>query len=253
MRVHDMQTLDLSTLTDLGPGDMVYRSVASAKAICAERMMISAESGSFYTDWRSAFSSRGSSYYLHKKIGIPAIPTIPFIPDTDDGIVRAVKQLGDFPIIVKMVGGSHGVGVVRVDSLVSLKSLLDYLRSMRASLLLRKYIPHNYYARLIVVGDKVVASHVTYAIEDEFRTNAGEDAKHKREARVFSQEIQDMAVRAVQALGLETGGVDLLFDEHEQPHLAEVNFPHDFSVTQAITGIDVAKAMVEHLINKCRK
>ena len=59
-----------------------------------------------------------------------------------------------------------------------------------------------------------------------------------------------MAVKAVKTLGLETGGVDLLFDTDGKPFLTEVNFPHDFSMTQKITGIDIAQAMVKHLMSK---
>lgn len=248
--VHEEQTLDLAHLPELGPNDMIYRSASGAKAQRVERMMTTPTTASFRKNWTSVFDDRGCSYYLHEKIGIPVIPSVPFIPDTDEGIESAVAQLGNFPLIVKILGGSHGVGVVRIDSMPSLKSLLDYLRAARIRVLLRKYIPHKYYARLVVVGDDVVASHIAFAMEAEFRTNAGDDTHQKREARVFSPEIRAMAVRAVHALGLETGGVDLLFDVNDQPHLAEVNFPNDFSVTQRVTGIDIAEAMVKHLLAK---
>lgn len=248
-KLHDMAKLDLADIEALGAEDMVYRSVTGSKAARAEKLMMTAECASFYVNWTSVFGSRSCSYFLHEKIGIPVIASVPFIPDTADGIRKAVEQLGDFPIVVKVLGGSHGVGVIRVDSLPSLTSLLDYLRSVNANVLLRKYIEHDYYSRLVVVGNKVVASHITNALTDEFRTNAG-DAERTREARVFSREIQDIAVRAVHSLGLETGGVDLLFDTSGQPHLAEVNFPNDFTFTQKITGIDIAEEMVKHLMSK---
>lgn len=249
-KMHDVATLDLAELEALGPGDMLYRSVSGIKAARAEKLLMSPECASFYVNWTSVFNSRGCSYFLHEKLGIPVIPSVPFIPDTTDGIRKAVEQLGDFPVVVKVLGGSHGVGVVRVDSLPSLTSLLDYLRSVNASVLLRKYISHKYYSRLVVVGDRVVASHITDTLDDEFRTNAGDENKHTREPKVFPQEIQDIAVHAVQSLGLETGGVDLLFDDEGNPHLAEVNFPNDFTTTQRVTGIDIAQEMVKHLMAK---
>ncbi len=231
---------------------MVYRAAVSDSARRIERMITGPNVATFRTNWISLFSGRGCSYYLHEKIGLPVIPSVPFIPETDAGIERAMEELGGFPVIVKILGGSLGVGVIRIDSSPSLKSLLDYLRSKDANVLIRKYIPHKYYGRLVVVGDSVVASHITFNVDGEFRTNAGDGLKNVREAKVFSPEIQAIAVKAVHALGLETGGVDLLFDADGNPHLAEVNFPNDFSVTQKITGIDIAQAMVVHLMGKIK-
>ncbi len=247
---YDVQTTDPSTLSDLGADDMLYRSRVGPQARLLERLLISQNCSHFYTNWAAAFNIRGGSYYLHKKLGLPVIPTVPFMPKSDEGILRAVEALGEFPIIVKAVGGSNGVGVMRIDSMQSLKSVLDYLRSQQAQVLLRKYVPHEYYARMVVVDNAVVASHTTYTNENEFRTNAGKLADNKREARTFSPEIQKMCVEAVRAHGSETGGVDLLFDENDKPYIAEVNFPNDFACTQEITGIDIAEEMIKYLMKK---
>jgi glutathione synthase/RimK-type ligase-like ATP-grasp enzyme len=232
---------------------MVYRCVYYDKSKVAERLMMSSDTASFRNNWASVVDARGCSYFIHKKVGLPVVPSVPFVPNTSEEIEKVVEQLGGFPMIVKVRGGSHGVGVIRVDSLGGLKSLLDYFRSGQVNILIRKYIPHDHYARLVVVGDRVVASHVAYVMDNEFRTNAGDDTQQRREAVVFSPEVQAIAVRAVQALGLETGGVDLLFDKHGQPFLTEVNFPHDFSITQHFTGINIAEAMVKHLMEKTQK
>lgn len=250
---YDINTVDPATLSDLSADDLLYRSKVGPQARLIERMLISQHCSHFYTNWASAFNVRGGSYYLHKKLGLPVIPTVPFLPKTNEGILKAVDELGQFPIIVKAVGGSQGVGVMRIDSLQSLRSVLDYLRSISAQVLLRKYVPHEYYARMVVVGNSVVASHTTYTNEDEFRTNAGKLEDNKREARVFSEEIQKICVEAVHAHGSETGGVDLLFDENDKPYIAEVNFPNDFGQTQEITGIDIAHEMVKYLMSKASK
>lgn len=250
--VHDMRTTSLATLQPLGKGDMVYRAVSGRDAVHAERLLAGPDVATFRTEWIATYNERHCSYLSHERVGIPVIPSVSFIPESGEAVAAVAERLGGFPIVVKVLGGSHGVGVIRVDSLLSLQSLLDYLRAHRAAVLIRKYIPHEYYARLVVVGDRVVASHVTFNHGDDFRTNSGDTSQRKREARVFPEDVQAMAVKAVQTLGLECGGVDLLFDAEGKAYVAEVNFPNDFRFTQEATGIDIAEAMVRHLMQKAQ-
>ena len=59
-----------------------------------------------------------------------------------------------------------------------------------------------------------------------------------------------LAERAVAALGLEFGGVDILVDEQGTATIAEVNFPCNFARNQMNTGTDVAGLLVDHLMAK---
>lgn len=248
---YNIKTLDPSTLTELGADDMLYRSKVGSRARLIERLLISNDCSHFYKNLSTAFHSRGGSYHVNKKAGLPVIPTVPFLPGTEEGILKAVEELGQFPIIIKVVGGAHGVGVMRVDSLQSLKSVLDYLRSTDVEVLLRKYIKNHYQVRVVVVGDSVVSSRATYAVEGEFRTNSVKDYRNQKHEPVeLSVEIQNICVEAVHSHGSETGGVDLLFDEEGNEYIAEVNFPNDFSYNQEITGVDIASEMVKFLMDK---
>lgn len=242
--------MELSKVPALGKDDLLYRSTAHKEARIAERLMIGPDCAHFYSKWEDANSFRGTSWYVHKKLGLPVIPTFPGVPKNAQEQERVLKDLGGFPIILKAVGGSLGVGVMRIDSQKSLNSITDYFVEREIDVLLRKYIKHDYYVRAVVVGDKVVASHAAYVMEGEFRTNAGDDTDQKRKAVTLSPETQRDVVRAVHSLGIETGGVDLLFDEEDRPYISEVNFPNNFTVTQGVTGIDIAKRMIEHLIKK---
>jgi len=250
--LHDVQQLDLFQLPALGHTDLLYRAAIAGKAVEAQRRMISSECTSFHADWEMVFNGESSSYFLHAAHELPAIPSFSGIPQTENEILQCVEQLGPFPLIVKVTGNSLGVGVMRVDSIESLRSVLDYLKSLKVDVLIRKYIDHDYYVRAIVVGDQVVASHAAYAMSGDFRTNTGDDTHQKREARVLTPEQQVMVVESVRVLGVETGGVDLLFDTDDNPFIAEVNFPNNFSVTQGVTGIDIASKMVQYLMKKAQ-
>ncbi|HCC05351.1 TPA: hypothetical protein DEP58_03535 [Patescibacteria group bacterium] len=249
------KSFTLSTLPKLGKGDLIYRSAVGPTVSIAEKMMVNDDVMSFYTTWQSVNLTRVASWFTHKKFGLPVVPTFPDIPSSAEELHQVVERLGSFPIIVKVTGGSLGVGVMRIDSMKSLQSVLDYLVSTKAVAMLRRYIPHDFYVRAVVVGDRVVASHATYVAEGEFRTNVlnGNVEQQRREARVLPEEIQNIAVQAVRTLGLETGGVDLLYDKDNQPYIAEVNFPNDFATTQKVTGIDIAGEMVAYLVKKAGK
>lgn len=250
MRAPDVQQMDLFELPVLGAHDLLYRSAVSRKAVDAQRRMITPECTSFHTDWSFVFNGEAPSYFLHQAHGLPAIPSFPGIPESEKELHQCVELLGPFPLIIKVTGNSMGVGVMRVDSLKSMRSVLDYLKSLKVDVLIRKYIEHEYYVRSVVVGGRVVASHAAFAVSEEFRTNAGDDTHQKREARVLSDEQQAMVVESVRVLGIEAGGVDLLFDKDDKPFIAEVNFPNNFTITQSVTGIDIASEMVSYLANK---
>lgn len=241
------------TLPKLGKGDALYRDARGQVARITERTLNGENVATFYTDWHSANYARSASWFTHIKHGLPVVPSYPGIPQSRQELEACVESLGSFPIIIKAVGGSLGVGVMRVDSMKSLQSVLDYFQAKDAGVMLRKYIPHDYYVRAVVVGDEVVASHCAYVMEGEFRTNAGDDTDQRRDTVELSEEVKDEVVQAVQVLGFENGGVDLLFDRENGKHyIAEANFPNNFSVTQKVTGVDIAEKMIEHLLKKAK-
>lgn len=248
--VLDLATTDPLHLPVLVSGDMLYRSAIHPKARLIEKLMLNDSCTHIYPDLFSALSSHGGSFFHHQRMKISTIPTIPFIPEANESLEKIVADLGGVPLVVKIVGGSLGVGVIRVDSLESLRSLVDYLRGNVPYAYIRKYIKHDYYVRAAVIGGEVVASHKTYSVEGEFRTNAVNGNDQRREPVVLPQHIQQMAVEAAAAIHIEFAGVDILFDEAGIPYIAEVNSPFDFSGTQALTGIDIAGKLVAYLAQK---
>jgi len=244
------KSFTLSDAPKLGKGDLLYRSASSTEAITLERVMVTKDATTFHTDLHALNSARIASWFTHQQYGLPVVPTYPGIPSTKEEIESVVEKLGSFPIIIKVTGGSLGVGVMRIDSMKSLQSILDYLKAKGAKVMLRKYIPHDYYVRAVVVGDEVVASNATYVLDGEFRTNVATNEDQKRETKILPKEVQKAVVDAVRTLKRETGGVDLIFDKEENPYIAEVNFPNDFHTAQKVTKIDIAGKMIDYLIEK---
>lgn len=249
----EAETFDFSTVPQLTKEDLVYRVSIHDKAKRVEKLLLNQHAISFHTNVTGALTKYENvvdATILHEKLGLPIIPTIFDITTNKDLLARYVNKLDNFPIIVKVAGGCHGLGVIKADSMQSLSSIVDHFVANDDKCVLRKYIPHTKQGRIIVVGDKVVGSHEN-SVGNDFRSNVGEKKDRVWEAKEYSEDIQDMAVQAVNSLGLEFGGVDILFDkESGTPYIAEVNTPCQFELTQELTGIDIAGIMVDYLVEK---
>lgn len=255
LTVHDMcwDQFDFSSPPKLTNEDGLFALSFDRGTKIMERVLLNEEVHTFYNHYTDAIAKPdnvvGTSLLL-QKAGVDIIPTI-FSLSKDKNVLKSyVDALGGFPVIVKSAGGSHGRGVMKIDSLDSLASVCDYLLTLDHDFVLRAFIPHTKQARLIVVGDQVVASHQNYATLD-FRSNVGPNELRTREVVDFSTEICHMAVQAVRTLHYEFGGVDILFhNKTNKPYIAEVNFPCFFPSTQQLTGVDIAMKMIEHLMKK---
>lgn len=84
-----------------------------------------------------------------------------------------------------------------------------------------------------------------------FRSGVTERATKK--GVVFSQNIQDIAIQAVQSAGVYFGGVDLLSDKDDEPHIAEVNFPCAFTSTERIASVDISGPLVDFLSERVQQ
>ncbi|XOU94730.1 MAG: ATP-grasp domain-containing protein [Candidatus Kerfeldbacteria bacterium] len=232
--------------------DALYRANTTPYARQIEIELLNEKVATFYTDYRKALHG-GMNAAADEKIyienGVPTPKTIFIITKDKKNIESQIQDLNGPPYIVKVSGKSHGVGVMKVDSIESLFSVLDYLRNDEAKVMIREYIPVTSSARLVVLGDKVIDSIEYQAPKDDFRSNVGNP---KVITKKFPKDIKDTAIKAVQLLNLEFGGVDILIHNNKH-YLTEVNYPCFFPRAQQITGTDIAAQMIEYLYNKQNK
>lgn len=250
----EAQSYDFSQEPQLQNGDALYRISLDTRSRLIEKRLILDGIQTLYQDADFCLkdihgSAVGMIYTLiEEKAGVPIIPTIYDLPETQELQQRAVEKLGGFPVVIKATGGTHGHGVMKIDSLESLNSVADYLRDQSPFFMLRQFIPHQRQGRLIVLDGEVIASHENLRSID-FRTNTGSNSVRKRQVVVHDEMIQQIAIQAVESLHLRYGGVDILFHEkNNTPYVAEVNYPCYFLTTQEMTGIDVAGKLVDALM-----
>ncbi|MDP2642852.1 MAG: RimK family alpha-L-glutamate ligase [Candidatus Peregrinibacteria bacterium] len=166
-----------------------------------------------------------------------------------DDLKSAVKLLGGFPVIVKQPYGSFGNGVVIVESMRALNSFLVWDKPMY---LLQQFVKYakGRDIRIFVINGKVVGSMMRSAKKGEFRSNIELGGKGMN-IEITEQEA-DIAIRSIEALGLEYGGVDVI-RANGCPVVLEVNSNPGFKALEMATGVNIAKEIVTHAVEYASK
>lgn len=157
----------------------------------------------------------------------------------------AVEGCGGMPVIVKSPFGSYGAGVTIVESKRALKSMLDWEDSN--IYMIQEFVKYSRGRdiRVFVVGGKVVGTMMRSACRGEFRSNI--ELGGKGTPVEITDEEKEISLKAVQALDLEYGGVDILRSKFG-PVVLEVNSNPGFKALEVSTGADIAGAIVEFAV-----
>jgi glutathione synthase/RimK-type ligase-like ATP-grasp enzyme len=247
----DSLTIDYSKLPVLSETDFLYNAARGSETL--ETILLNENVTTFYVNnpkFVVANSDTTKYSILHQKAGISEPKTI-FNPRNNRLHLKSyIDFIGGFPVVLKTKNGTLGIGTIIAKDFETLFSVADYLTSTNTEFIIRQFIKPKEVARLIVVGNKVVASNQKFVVYDDFRTSV----KHRLPSpKKYPIEIEEMAVKASHLINFENTGVDIIFDENNIPYLLEVNMPHDFTTTARVSGIDISKLMVEHLITKIKK
>lgn len=184
---------------------------------------------------------------LHS-LGIPTPRTVAI--NALSALDMAIPAVGGSPVIVKDPFGSFGQGVVIAESKRAAKSVLGMVKmGYGRSVMIQEYVSESEGrdTRVFVVGDKVVASMERSAQAEEFRSNVELGGETK--AVVATDKYAQIALASTRALGLDVAGVDII-ESKRGPVVLEVNANPGFKALEAITGIDVASAYIEHALAK---
>lgn len=183
------------------------------------------------------------------KLPIPRTMLVRFPVDVD----LVAQQIG-FPCVVKLLVGSFGEGVLLSRDAADFRDLMELLASLDRSqaVILQQYISHRpgQDLRVWVIGGRVLGAMLRRSTDGSFKANisrGGDGVAHPLNA-----EIERIALACASVLQLDIAGVDLLFD-HDSYCVCEVNSAPGFSGFEAATGINVAREILGHALDRTRR
>jgi len=176
-------------------------------------------------------------------------PHTVLIPNKD-GVEKAVENLDrDYPIIMKTLRGSKGVGVLFIESERSLDSIvqLQYKTDDDAELLIQEYIETDGDIRVLVLGGKILASMKREVIKGDFRSNFSQGGKVKM-FKLTELEIEQ-CILAAKAVNGSYVAVDFIPSKNREkipPYVIEVNSSPGTEGIEQATGENLIKQVIQH-------
>jgi gamma-F420-2:alpha-L-glutamate ligase len=179
--------------------------------------------------------------------GVPIPKTMLVNFPVDPDVVQ--KEIG-YPCVVKVVSGSKGRGVYLCHKKREFKDLMELLENLKSkkSLIVQEYVDAEVGVdlRVWVIGGKTRAAMKRTAPDGDFRANISSGGTGEDYA--ITPEIDEIAVKSTQLLGLQIAGVDLLFDR-KGFKVCEVNSSPGFEGIDQYCDKDMAREIVDY----CRR
>lgn len=168
---------------------------------------------------------------------------------TDYDFLKMVGKELHFPLVIKECFGSFGAQVYLAKEERDMQEIVKRIGTK--PMLFQEFIKSSEGRdiRLQVVGDEVVAAMYRYS-EVDFRANISNGGKMK-EYQPTDRQIA-LALECTKRLSLTFAGVDLLFGEHEEPIVCEVNSNAHFKNIFDCTGVDTAKQIIDFILKEKR-
>lgn len=195
----------------------------------------------------AACDNKGLTHAILSGSGIPMPKTIIaplafFRCDLAEFTADAAEKLG-FPLVIKESYGSFGSQVYKADNLVDAVDVANSISPKQ--MIFQEFIKESegHDIRINVVGGEAVASMERISNSD-FRANAALGGSMR--PYTPSAEEKKIAVRTAELLGLDFGGIDLLFGK-DGPLLCEVNSNAHIKNILDCTGINVADRIFEYI------
>lgn len=177
--------------------------------------------------------------------GLPVPDT--WVGESSDAAIEAFAKLGG-DVVVKPVFGAEGRGILRVSDPDLAFRTFRTIERLNAVIYQQQFVPHaGFDIRVLVLDGKILGA-MKRESSDDFRTNV---ARNGTATQIeVTPEMAEFSLAACKAIGTRIAGVDLLADADGQTYVIELNAVPGWRAFRKVTGIDVAKRLLESLWNE---
>ena len=179
-------------------------------------------SQSFMLNTRAAMltcDNKLTSALLFEKFGIPT-PKTAYVSNEDNLKTALDKIGGKFPVILKTLTGTQGVGVIKVNDYEGLVATVQAMWKLKAEMLIQEYMKTDSDIRTFVVDNKIFASTKRTHSSYDFRSNTHRGAE--AEPYKLSDEEMEIVLKAARLSRAYMVGVDHIIFKNK-PYLLEIN------------------------------
>ncbi|KYH41921.1 MAG: hypothetical protein AYL31_003420 [Candidatus Bathyarchaeota archaeon B26-1] len=205
--------------------------------------------GLFILNPPSAIERSVDKFYtsaLLEEAGLPVPRTV--VTESADEALKAFHELGG-DIVLKPIFGSRGRGSTRISDVNVAERIFRAVDFHHQVLYLQEFIPHGSSdLRALVLGGRVLAS--MRRVSDSWKTNVSQGAKPLPVN--LDEEVEEIAVKAAEAVGCELAGVDIL-ESAGGPVIVEVNSQPGWRGLQSTTTINIADEIVKYVLHRIKR
>ena len=182
--------------------------------------------------------------------GIPQ-PQV-WVAFTAEAAIEIMEEIG-YPVVLKPVVGSWGRLLAKINDRDAAEAVLEHkeiLGSFQHSVFyIQEYIRKpGRDIRSFVIGDRTVCA--IYRSSEHWITNTARGGQ--AEVCPVTPEINDISVRAANAVGGGVLAIDLLEDPDRGLLVNEVNHTMEFHSTVPLTGVDIPGMIVDYALSVAR-
>jgi len=164
--------------------------------------------GAFMINTRNGMltcDNKMSAYISFERDNIPTPRTA--LISNEKGLLHAHEKLGgNYPVIMKTLTGTQGIGVSIVESEKSMISVAQSLWKFGAALLLQEFLKFDFDVRTLVIDGRILASTKRISAKKDFRSNRHREAT--TEPYKLSDEERTVVLQAARSVGAYMVGVD---------------------------------------------
>ena len=194
------------------------------------------------------------TYLRLQEIGMNQPRTVLIPNDEPETVDTAHESLdNEFPMVLKTLQGSKGVGVILIETERSLQSQVSLIYKIDpfCDILLQEYIESDFDVRVVIVNREIIGAMKRNKITGDFRSNMSQGATGD-EVELTDVE-KDACLRAAKAVNGQWVGVDFIPAKNrdkEDPFILEVNHSPGTAGISNIIKQNVSEMVIEKYMDR---